>query len=401
MKRIVPAEFARWVWPDPRQMCLIALCALVLCSCRGPQQMSGDTETIGQTGLPREAYTGVVATSGSPNVPPIGPPGMPNGVPLASSPQGPWAPPGFSQPWPKDEYLRDGGDRELATRVAADWQVHGLDVEDTVAHFDTLDGRTIVEPSNRVHIYSPRFGAVRHVVCLRANETARRSAGVHLPVRLFGPKATDIVATGKQNVQANRQIGRKPPSVFLSEQGDGVVSRSVGPRGFQDAFMAYENLAVIRQGVIESAETAFLATGVDAARAWTGKQAVQVILDHQAAMEDVSDQQTQSFFSVKEPPANPKLRVIKVASTDTAKPGDEVAFTIRFDNMGNQPIGNVTIIDNLTTRLEYVADSAQCSLDAQFFTQPNTGDSLVIRCEVTDPIDPGDGGVVRFRCKVR
>ena len=83
------------------------------------------------------------------------------------------------------------------------------------------------------------------------------------------------------------------------------------------------------------------------------------------------------------------------------EPGDEVAFTIRFDNIGNQTIGNVTIIDNLSPRLEYVADSAQCSLAAEFFTEPNDGDSLVVRCEVADPIESGDGGVVRFRCRVR
>jgi uncharacterized repeat protein (TIGR01451 family) len=126
-----------------------------------------------------------------------------------------------------------------------------------------------------------------------------------------------------------------------------------------------------------------------------------VIVDHQAAMAEASDQAIQSVYTVKEPPWEPKLRVIKVASTQVAEPGEEVAFTIRFDNVGNQVIGTVTIIDNLTTRLEYVPDSAQCSLDAQFSTQPNEGDSLVIRCEITDPLRPGEGGVIRFRCRVR
>ena len=41
--------------------------------------------------------------------------------------------------------------------------IKGLALEDTVVHYDTIDGRTIVEPSNRVVIYSPRFGAVRQV----------------------------------------------------------------------------------------------------------------------------------------------------------------------------------------------------------------------------------------------
>jgi uncharacterized repeat protein (TIGR01451 family) len=128
---------------------------------------------------------------------------------------------------------------------------------------------------------------------------------------------------------------------------------------------------------------------------------VQVILDRQAAMTADADQALQSVFTVKAPPGDPKLRVIKVADKQFAEPGEEVSFTIRFDNVGNQLIGNVTVVDNLTTRLEYIPDSAQCSLDAQFFTEPNEGDSLVIRCEVTDPLPAGEGGVIRFRCRVR
>ncbi|MFP4408962.1 MAG: hypothetical protein ACLFPW_10615, partial [Spirochaetaceae bacterium] len=97
----------------------------------------------------------------------------------------------------------------------------------------------------------------------------------------------------------------------------------------------------------------------------------------------------------------PRLRVVKSASEHFAKPGDELAFTIRFDNVGNQVIGNVTILDNLTTRLEYIPDSAQCSLDANFFTEPNEGGSVVLRAELVEPLEPGTGGVLRFRCRVR
>ena len=160
-------------------------------------------------------------------------------------------------------------------------------------------------------------------------------------------------------------------------------------------------MAVIRRGVCEASEMAFLAQGIDAATVWTQKQAVQVILDLKNAVVLNKHDSALTVYTVKEPPPCPKLRLVKVASTPFAEPGDEVDFTLRFDNIGNQPIGNVTIVDSLSTRLEYIADSAQCSREAQFTTEPNEGDSVVLRCELTNPLEPGQGGVLRFRCKVR
>jgi uncharacterized repeat protein (TIGR01451 family) len=81
--------------------------------------------------------------------------------------------------------------------------------------------------------------------------------------------------------------------------------------------------------------------------------------------------------------------------------GEEIEFTLRFDNVGNRVIGNVTIVDNLTTRLEYVPDSQKSSLEANFSTQPNEGDSVVLRWEIIDPLPAGEGGVLQFRARVR
>ncbi|MBN2474114.1 MAG: DUF11 domain-containing protein [Pirellulales bacterium] len=389
-------------WPRCWRMLLIGLCTLILCSCRGLDQAAYDTSAVEapacpQTAasLPPEAYTG------GPVQPLVGPPGMEQGVPLPYTPSGPWAPPGIRQPWPEDEYLRDGGDHGLPARVKKDWEVTGLELEDTIAHYDTVDGQRVVEPSNQVHIYSPRFGAVRQVVGSVAYERARRLAGVHSPEVLAGPTTIQPVAASKQNLQTGRQIGTKPLAIYRSRQGDGVMSSAIWPKGFQDAFKPYENLRTVRTGMIDSAELAWLAQGHTAAVAWEHDQAVQVVLDRQAAMADVSDQSVSSLFTAKAPPGEARLQVVKVASTPFAEPGDEVAFTIRFDNVGTQPIGNVTIIDNLTSRLEYVLDSAQCSVEAEFLTQPNEGDSLVIRCEVANPLQPGQGGILRFRCRVR
>ena len=172
------------------------------------------------------------------------------------------------------------------------------------------------------------------------------------------------------------------------------------PRSFNFGFRGFENISIIRSGIYQGNDQPILARGSQAAIVWTRNEGVKVILDAHAAAAAIAGQKPQETITFGTSP-NPRLRIVKVASTPVAEPGDEVSFTIRFDNVGNQPIGSVEIIDSLTTRLEYVAGSAQCSLKAHFSTQPNEGDSLVVRCLLDDPLPIGKGGVVRFRCIVR
>jgi hypothetical protein len=92
-----------------------------------------------------------------------------------------WAPPGIMRPWPTDEYIFDGGDRDLAVEVNPDYSVRGLDQEDTVVHYDTVDGETLVKPSNRVCIYAPRFSSVRKVYGVDIQEQHERMFEVDKP----------------------------------------------------------------------------------------------------------------------------------------------------------------------------------------------------------------------------
>ena len=274
-------------------------------------------------------------------------------------------------------------------------------MEDTVAQYETLDNRKIVEPSNEVYIYSPRFGAVRQVVSLVANEEHQKAGGVYKPEQLEAPTITQFVGNTKQNVQLDDRISARPASAFRMKQGEGLMSSAIRAKAFQDAFKPYENLSIIRLGQYDEAEMAFLARGSNAAIAWSHTQSVQVILDRKSAMADVKFDKAQMTYTVDSPPGRPRLRLLKIASTPYANPGDIVDFTIRFDNLGNQPIGNVEILDSLNTRLEYVPNSAQCSVDATVSTQPNEGGSVVLHCELSHPLDIGKGGILRFQCRLR
>jgi len=345
-------------------------------------------------GLPPEAYSGVPGEA----VAVVDP----NAPPLPYEVTGPWAPPGFAQPWPSDEYLYDGGDSGVPITVDRDWQVHGLMPQDTIAVYDTLAGERVVQPSNQVHIYAPRFRAVRQVQGLVLNQQNEGLIAGSAPVELGRYEDFDEATTGVQNLQADRQVVTRRADALQSRLGEGIVSTRIGPTDLHEYdFKPYEDLTIVRLGTYKGAEMALLAEGVEAAITWTGDDGVQVILDRQAAAADVSDQKPEIVFTVNEPPAHPKLRIVKVASTQFAQPGDEIDFTLRFDNVGNQRIGNVTIIDSLTPRLAYVDGSAKSSLPASFSTQYNEGDSLVLRWEIADPLNAGDGGVLRFRCRVR
>lgn len=317
--------------------------------------------------------------------------------PAATVPCGPTVPPWQMYP---DEYLCDGGDAAYSVRVNQDWSVRNLDPEDTVGHYDTLDGRVLVEPSNRVCIYAPRFAAVRKVTAVSENETALRPLAADRPDQAVTEKRAQIDEQYSQHETAERHLLIQQASIFRDRLPPTEAVSPAALSQYVRDFAPHEDFHIVRWGVHKQAEKARLAEFTDAAITWSHDAAVQVILDDQEALSRVTVQGIETVFEF-EKRGTPRLRVCKTASTADAQPGEIVEFALRFDNVGQQPIGNVTIIDNLTTRLEYVPDSAKCSLEAGFFTDENDAESLVLRWEIDDPLEPGKGGIIRFKCRVR
>ena len=119
----------------------------------------------------------------------------------------------------------------------------------------------------------------------------------------------------------------------------------------------------------------------------------------ESASEVVGDRAVQQLH-LFEHEGETAIRICKLASPKAAARGDTVEFTLRFDNVSDQIARNVDIIDNLTTRLQYIEATQESSLKAEFFTEPNNGGSLTLRWRLAEPLEPGDGGYVTFRCKV-
>ena len=301
---------------------------------------------------------------------------------------------------PPDEYLCDGGDYGLPVGVRADWTIDGLEQEDTVAHYDTVDGRVVVTPSNRVCIYAPRFGVVRRSIDLHEYARYEMPISNDSGLALARIDEDERAATSLNQLEPVINRAERPPSLMLERQQAGELALDIQVREFDGALAPYADLQVIRVGIIDNTEKALVAETIESAVAWTGDQAAQVTIDKKRAQAEVSVLHPGVVYHDNQP-NNPKLRLIKCASTAAAQPGDEVEFTLRFDNIGDRVIGNVTIVDNLTTRLEYIDGTAEASVDAEFSANPNDHGSVVMRWEITEPVEPGEGGILKFKCRVR
>ena len=387
--------------PSIYRAALVAVTAIVMSGCRSVSPVPSEYDAA-PCPPPTEQMAAMMPQAAGPACPEqsqTGYPGQP--CQIGCDGNGAWMPDGLSRPWPRDEYLVDGGDRDRPVEVSPEWKVHGLESEDTIAHYDTLDGQTMVEASNQVCVYAPRFSSVRKVTCLVAGEQIVQAGGVYTPEGLAKERMKQEVWRGEKYVQLGSEQGLKPPVIFAGSQNDGMLASQKNLLGASHTVLAYQNSTMVKHGQLDTNESAVLARGVAAAIVWSQSEKVGAILNGVTAVETIKADKPFSVFSVKEPPAHPKLRLCKLASTAAAKPGEEVEFTLRFDNVGNQPIGNVVLMDNLTARLAYVEGSTDTTLEADFSIEPNVSGSSVLRWELKEALPVGKGGVIRFKCRVR
>lgn len=299
------------------------------------------------------------------------------------------------------EYVVTGGDSKGEMYSREDWSVENLDKEDSVAHFDTIDGRILSEPTNRLFLYSPRFGAARQVVGPVSGESRVMLESAN----------TSAQAVQREGVQAvDARTAETKPLGAAQNVGVAGAESAMAPTIGSSRVMLMEASAQLRlHALLTSATVDNLATndasllleGALAAQGWSGEQKVAVALDTVNAFSNTYLEGAGTIYSVKDDTKTSKLRVIKIANKDAARPGELVEFTLRFENIGDEPIGNVTILDNLSARLAYVDNTAKSSVPAEFLAELNEQGSLNLRWEITEPLEPKEFGVVRFICKVR
>jgi uncharacterized repeat protein (TIGR01451 family) len=157
-----------------------------------------------------------------------------------------------------------------------------------------------------------------------------------------------------------------------------------------------------KNGRLVQTEKARIAQAIQSAIVWTRKQYPVIVAKSDPAHELQASFKPQEFIGAEDERRTPgRLRIVKLADKTAAAPGDVITFTIRYDNLGDREVDQVRIIDNLTPRLEYVADSATSSRAGKLVVEDNAEGSLVLKFELSDPLPGHQGGVVTFKAQVR
>lgn len=318
------------------------------------------------------------------------------------------------QYWNDQEYLYDGGDREPRVQVNEDWRVHGLDSQDTVAHYETIDGKLCVSPSNRVPIYAPRFGAVRKSTAPILKAAAVGARG------MLDPQGAVVKASNEPTGDLARPEGPRlrdaiAPIDSLRDRTRGVGAEKILPPIDLSSYqMALKRLQSRGPALRREDLIALLGEYMVNARTWTNPEGLSVALSGVVAAQVRDSKEVQDITVYETEPGKCSLRICKAASHSAASPGDIISFSIRFENIGSKPIGNLVILDSLVSRLEYIDGSQQCVLSLasnktpdkdknpiKFSTAENEAGSTVLRWESDLPLETADSGVITFRCRVR
>ncbi len=232
------------------------------------------------------------------------------------------------------EYIYDGGDQSPAVRIRNDYSIVGLGPEDTVVQFTTEDGREFAETGCRTAIYAPRFASVRRITSFGTSDgvLAAQAALRDEPlVHMHAPVPPIQVA---ERLKANNESNVKVVEAFRDRNRGVPVLQNQGPQGWTNAFRPYEDLQLIRHGVVEETERVALLKSAANAIAWSTVDELMVFVDNKSTALIETEDHPQELLTYELGDA--RIRLCKVASQQSANVGDVVDFTIRFDNTAEQ-----------------------------------------------------------------
>ena len=300
-----------------------------------------------------------------------------------------------------DEYLFDGGDRGLPLHTST-VGLRGFETEDTLVQYRDDEGQRHLKPSNQVAVYSPRFSAVSTVSAPAEGVSVGRLASNNRTIQGDGLRARQTTSNHEQREGTERYVMRSRVSGLEMGAGQHFLTSPAVPAVNAQTLRTADVETFLHSGHVTRTEEARLAEGMQSAIAWTRTQNPVIAVKLESAGQTISKSNTFEYVGLElEDRKIGDLRIVKLADKKVAAPGEIVTFTIRYDNLGDREVSDVTIVDNLTPRLQYVADSGTSDRDGQLDTSDNAEGSVVLQWTFDQPLPGRSGGVVTFQARVK
>jgi uncharacterized repeat protein (TIGR01451 family) len=299
-----------------------------------------------------------------------------------------------------DEYICDGGDRGEAAYLEG-FEPQGLEPEDTVVQFRGSDGKRHLRKSNRVCIYSPRFAAVTSYTNVAEGVVDTPASGMNMTMR-SRPMNNALAATPhRQTVGSQRLSMRARGSILETDVAAAGVNNDVAP-AIHDTVVAQRSFkAFLNSGELRGDQAARIRHFLQAAAAWSKNQSPIIAAKTTAGIEVKAVNIPGEIDGIDLQKNRDILRIVKLADRTTAVEGDEITFSLRYDNLGNTALSEVAILDHLMPRFELVDGTAESDRPAWFTTTPGEKGSTVLKWELKDELPAQSGGVITFKVRVR
>jgi uncharacterized repeat protein (TIGR01451 family) len=301
----------------------------------------------------------------------------------------------------------DGGDHGKPAVPRGRTRLGNITSGDTVARYRAdgpgpapedeacLEAESCVVASNCTCVYAPRFSSVRRVI--RPFEDA-------VPT---GPKglALDTIAAagsvGQSVYDKTQQI--QIVAARLAQQGIAVEDRipvlavdKVVPPVLQEGVDGPVAVALdLPVEKVDNVQAPRLARKIDVPLAWMCVSGAQVTVNGEAADVLAVDHGVATLRL--ESPGRCELTLCKRAGSDTARPGEELDFTIFVLNSGDRPLTDITLVDAVPGRLAVIEGSPVSNLPAAISTSKGDDGATLLSWTFKGTLAPGQGCFVRFR----
>ncbi len=301
--------------------------------------------------------------------------------------------------WP-DEYLLDGGDRAMPVHETPAHR-EGLDSEDAVAEYVDSTGHAHIVPTNRVAIYSPRFVNVATATGLESGITVTSSLAAVDTRRGEGLRNRTAVSDHEQRLPLESMRTRSRADGFENQQREAAADQATLLSQNLDLAGTIEDVQNLKAPEMRQALAAKIAKMRQNAIRWT-RDEFPVIRATVAGAQQVTVKFVASEIVGIDDRRKPgRIEIVKLADRQTALPGETVTFRIEYENIGDLPLTEVSIVDNLTPRLGYLPETGVSSRPAVFGIADNGEGSVILSWKLNEALPGKSKGWVTFKAKVR